>query len=400
MQQRRSVILPNAANNVLGLFGGGQLGRMFAQAAARLGYRVHVFVPDAHAPAVEVAWRHTRASYADLDAVTEFAKHVAAVTFEFENVPVTAVQEAAKYAPVSPQPHVLEITQHRAREKSFLQARGLPVTPFALIHSEADIANAVQSLGTPAVIKSIHGGYDGKGQQKITDPAQVHAAWRGLADPAASTIQATTREALAVVEAWVDFTDELSVIVARTHTGQTTTYGPIRNVHKHHILDHSVFPAGFSRQIEKDAIDIAHAVVEAFDLIGVCCIEMFLTKAGQLLINEIAPRPHNSGHLTIEAHQTSQYEQQVRTMCNLPLGSSTPRTPAAAMANLLGDLWLNPTTPPDWTPVLASPDVTLHLYGKTYAEPGRKMGHITACGTSPQMVTSNVINARQRLRPA
>lgn len=390
---------PVNPGSVLGVFGGGQLGRMFAQAAARLGYRVHVFAPDADPPAAHVAWRHTQAAYDDLDAVRTFAQSVAAVTFEFENVPVATLAEAARFTHASPQPHVLEIAQQRAREKTFLKDNNLPVTPFALVRSIGDLESTVVQLGTPLVLKSIRGGYDGKGQQTITDATRTAAAWESLIEAGAVPLEPSA-EPVAVAEAWVNFSDELSVIVARSAQGDMVTYGPMRNVHSRHILDYSVFPSGLDERVEHEAQAVAVAVVEALDLVGVCCVELFLTRGGDVLINEIAPRPHNSGHLTIEAHETSQFEQQVRTMCGLPLGGTQPIVPAAAMVNLLGDLWVDCGGVPDWAGVLARQDVALHLYGKPDAQRRRKMGHITARGSHADDALARASSARSMLVPS
>ncbi|MFA9477534.1 5-(carboxyamino)imidazole ribonucleotide synthase [Phycisphaerales bacterium AB-hyl4] len=372
-------ILPGA---VLGLFGGGQLGRMFIQAAARLGYRVHLFAPDDDPPAAHLAWRHTRAEYDDRKAVESFARSVAGITCEFENVPAVAVAEAARHVPVSPQPHVLELAQDRIKEKAFLKKQGLPVAPYAEVRSSADAKRAAAELGTPVVFKSARGGYDGKGQQRVDDPADAPGAWAELA------------VAEAVAEAWVRFTAELSVIVARNTQGEVVTYGPMHNVHRNHILDYSLFPADLPTATQKQAEQLAATVAQAIGLVGLCCVEMFLTTTGELIINELAPRPHNSGHLTIEAHRTSQFEQQVRTLCNLPLGSPHPIAPAAAMANLLGDLWRDATHPPAWCEALADPDVVLHLYGKPAARPGRKMGHLTACADTAEQALARVLTIR------
>lgn len=357
-------ILPGAT---LGVLGSGQLGRMFAIAARRLGYRVHVLSPDDDTPTGQVADLEIRADYLDLDRVAAFAQGVAAVTFEFENVPAETTRICERFAPVRPAGSVLFTSQNRFREKSYLRDAGLPVTPFAVIENLDQFPAALQQLGTPAVLKTADWGYDGKGQRVVRSLDEAAAAWAELSVPQA------------ILEAFIDFEFELSVVAARGISGDFASYGPIGNVHRHHILDVSVCPARVPAHVAKDAIEIARAVMERLDVVGVLCVEFFLTRDGRLLINETAPRPHNSGHLTIDGHVTCQFEQQVRAVCGLPLGSSEQRSPCA-MANLLGDLW----TPgePDWPAVLAHPSVKLHLYGKREARAGRKMGHLTALAQS------------------
>ena len=359
-----SPILPGAT---LGVLGSGQLGRMFAIAARRLGYRVHVLSPDDDTPTGQVADLEVRADYLDLERVAEFARGVSAVTFEFENVPAETTRICEQFAPVRPAGSVLFTSQNRRREKTYLRDAGLPVTPFAAVESVEELQAALRQLGTPAVLKTADWGYDGKGQLVVRSIDDAPAAWAKLGVPQA------------ILEAFIDFDSELSVVAARSIGGDFASYGPIGNAHSHHILDVSVCPARVPVSVATEAIEIARAVLERLDVIGVLCVEFFLTRDGRLLINETAPRPHNSGHLTIDAHITCQFEQQVRAICGLPLGSSAQRSPCA-MANLLGDLW----TPgePDWPAVLSHPSVKLHLYGKREARVGRKMGHLTALAAS------------------
>lgn len=375
----RTPILPGAT---LGVLGGGQLGRMFALAARRMGYRVHVLSADEDSPTGQVADIETHAAYDDLDAVERFARQVAVVTFEFENVPSAAAETAGRFAPVRPAGALLHTTQNRAREKAFLAGAGLPVTPHALVRSETELTAALDDLGAPAVLKTAAWGYDGKGQVRIDAPSAATEAWRSL------------RTEEAVLEAFIDFQSELSIVVARGLDGEVVTYGPLANVHRHHILDTTTIPAGLDERTAQRAIDIAHAVAEAGELVGVLCVEFFLGRDGELMINELAPRPHNSGHLTIDAHVTCQFEQQVRAVCGLPLGSAELLRPAA-MANLLGDLWQGGE--PDWPAACALPGVRLHLYGKREARPGRKMGHLTALASSAEEATQLVRRARQTL---
>jgi 5-(carboxyamino)imidazole ribonucleotide synthase len=347
----------------LGVLGSGQLGRMFAIAARRMGYRVHVLSPDDDTPTGQVADVEIQADYADLDRVAEFARSVDVVTFEFENVPAATTEVCERYAPVRPSGHVLFISQNREREKTYLRDAGLPVTPFVPIDSLAALRESLAERGTPAVLKTAAWGYDGKGQILIREVRDAEAAWSAL----------NTSEA--ILEDFIDHECELSVVAVRSPKYGVLTYGPMWNAHSRHILDVSVCPAPLPDQVAHDAVDIARAVLERMNVVGVMCIEFFLTKAGQLLINETAPRPHNSGHLTIDAHVTCQFEQQLRAVCGLPLGSNRQQRPAA-MANLLGDLW--DAGPLDWARVCAFPEVKLHLYGKRAPRPGRKMGHLTA----------------------
>lgn len=367
----------------IGILGGGQLGRMAAIAARRLGYRVHVVAPQADLPAAQVADICHVAAYDDLAATRGMARQVDVVTYEFENLCADAVAAAEAIVPVRPGSRVLRVAQHRRLEKETLRAAGLPVTPFAPVHSADELHEALRQLGTPAVLKTARSGYDGKGQVRI----------EGLADCAAAWEQLRTDEA--VCEAWIPFEREVSVIVARGLHGDTATYGPIENTHANHILDTSVIPAGIPANLVEEAITIACRVAETLDLVGAICVEYFVTREGCLLINEIAPRPHNSGHLTIEACPTSQFEQQVRAICGLPLGETRPLRPAA-MANLLGDVW----TPgePDWPALLATPGVSLHLYGKDTPRAGRKMGHVTALADDAATALDTVRRARAALQ--
>jgi 5-(carboxyamino)imidazole ribonucleotide synthase len=341
---------------------------MFAIAARRMGYRVHAFSPDRDTPTGQVADVEITAGFDDLDALRAFASRVDVVTFEFENVPSASVEAVAEHVPVRPSGAVLHVTQHRAREKIFLARAGLPVTPFALVETEADLASAVATLGGPAVLKTASFGYDGKGQVKIQDAGSAVAAWE------------TIGRQPAVLEAFIDFDREVSVIAARSVAGDVVDYGVIENAHARHILDVSIAPAPVEPRVAREATRIARATLEALDVVGVLCVEMFLTRDGRLLVNELAPRPHNSGHLTFDAAITSQFEQQLRAVCGLPLGSTALVRPAA-MANLLGDLWAEGE--PDWAAACRFPDVKLHLYGKTAARAGRKMGHLTALAETP-----------------
>lgn len=374
-----NVIPPGSA---IGVLGGGQLGRMFAISARRLGYRVHVLCPDDDTPAGQIADVEINAAYDDRAAIKRLAQSVEVVTFEFENVPAIATECAEQYVPVRPGGTLLQVAQHRVLEKSGLRERGFPTAEFVVVKSSDDCAAGVRKLGTPCVLKTASWGYDGKGQTIIRSPEEADAAWQGLA----------TDEA--VLEGFVDFDCELSVVGARDLHGNVVCYGPIRNSHENHILDISVAPAGLPPEIEAEALRLGRAILEEFDVVGVLCVEFFLTRSGQLLVNELAPRPHNSGHLTIDSHVTCQFEQQVRAVCGLPLGSSDQLKPAA-MANLLGDLWNDGT--PHWQQLLSLPDVKLHLYGKVPPKPGRKMGHITVLGETAADAEQRVAHARSQL---
>lgn len=371
-------ILPGAT---LGVLGSGQLGRMFAIAARRLGYRVHVYSPDVGTPAGEVSDREFSAAYNDLEQLAEFARSVDVVTFEFENVPAAATDCIQKYCPVHPSRYVLSVAQNRICEKSTLRDAGLAVPRFCEVTTAEELRAAVLELGLPSVVKTASSGYDGKGQAVLHNVGQVEEIWAELA----------TNQA--ILEQFVDFDCELSVVGARNARGEIVHFGPFLNTHTNHILDVTVCPSGLAQDVNARAIDVARQVFDCLDVVGVLCVELFVTKDGQVLINEIAPRPHNSGHLTIDAHNTCQFEQQVRAICGLPLGDTTQHT-NAAMANILGDVWND--VDPNWSALLAT-DVKLHLYGKVEARPGRKMGHITAFGKSINDADRTVREARDSL---
>ena len=377
-----NIILPNST---IGVFGSGQLGRMFAIEARKMGYRVHTYSPESDTPTGQVADIETQAAYDDLDAVRHFAKSVDVVTFEFENVPFAAVDAASQFVDVYPKGDVLHTTQNRLREKIFLASHGFPVTPFRHIKTLDDLQKAVGELGTPCVLKTAGFGYDGKGQSKIKTLADV--------EPAFTELNGND----AVLEAFVDFEKEVSVVCSRDQTGNFAHYGVIDNEHVNHILDVSFAPAIVSERIFMQAVEITQSLAETLGYVGTLCVEFFLTKDEKLLVNELAPRPHNSGHLTFDACVTSQFEQQLRAVCGLSLGSTEFYKPAA-MANLLGDLWQNGE--PNWAASIKTPNVKLHLYGKIKPRPRRKMGHLTAIAESASDALRLVREGRTKLNTA
>jgi 5-(carboxyamino)imidazole ribonucleotide synthase len=375
-------ILPGAT---IGVFGSGQLGRMLALSARTAGYRLHTFSPEPDSPCGQVADREVVAPYSDLAAVRSFVQSVDVMTFEFENVDAAVGAIAAELGkPVRPGGHVLHTTQNRLREKQFLTQHGIPTVPYAAVRSLADLEEAIAIVGLPAVIKTAAFGYDGKGQIVVTSPSAAPAAWQSIGGVDA------------VLEAFVSLEMELSVVAARSANGDFAHYGAIENIHRNHILDLSIAPARLSPALAHHAIDITESIFHALDIVGVLCVEFFLTETGQLLVNELAPRPHNSGHLTIEAAPSSQFEQQWRAICGLPLGATQLRTPAV-MANVLGDLWQGGE--PNWSAALSLPNIKLHLYGKASARPGRKMGHITAWAADLPEALLAAQTARRLLRP-
>jgi 5-(carboxyamino)imidazole ribonucleotide synthase len=379
-------ILPG---RTIGVLGSGQLGRMFAIAARRMGYRVHTLSPDTDTPTGQIADVEVRAEYEDLDAIGTFARHVDVVTFEFENVPSSATEAAREFAPVRPSGSVLHITQNRLREKTFLRDPGFPVTPFAPVGSRADLERAIAELGAPGVLKTAGFGYDGKGQTTITSPSDAPPELAHTTSAGQFALDASY-----IYEKFIHFEREVSVVGARGLDGAFCHWNVIENRHVDHILDLSVCPANVPPNVRQRAIEIARGVLETLDVIGVLCVEFFLDGAGELMINELAPRPHNSGHLTFDASLTSQFEQQLRAVCGLPLGSTELLRPAA-MVNLLGDLW--EAGEPDWSAALKFENVKLHLYGKQQPRRGRKMGHITALADSAEEAAKIALAARRSL---
>ena len=351
----------------IGILGGGQLGRMLGQAAQTLGYRVHVFEPAGPCPAGAVANREVNASYDNVEALRDFARECAVVTYEFENIPSAPLDALAGLVPLHPRADVLHITQNRQREKAWLRANGFPHVRYAEA-LDGDLAAVIGQVGRPCVVKTADFGYDGKGQMKIVSDADLEKA------------AAIFRGRRCVLERWVDFSCELSVIVARSSTGETKAFPVAENIHTRHILDFSIVPARVSAAALREAEQLAQAIAEKLGVVGLLAVEMFLAANGEVLVNELAPRPHNSGHWSLDGCETSQFEQHVRAVCGLPLGPVGVREPTV-MVNILGDAWRwqdgRVVGEPNWRVVLSEPRAKLHLYGKAEPRPGRKMGHFT-----------------------
>ena len=372
------MILPGAT---LGLLGGGQLGRMFTVAARTLGYRVTVLDPDPLSPAAEFATGHLNTAYTDPASLAELARHCAAVTTEFENAPAEALDALADRTVVRPSGASVAVAQDRRREKGFFAEHGFPVGAFAAIESAADFGPALERVKLPALLKTARLGYDGKGQARIESRADLErnfTLWKGVP---------------CVLEELLALEREVSVVLARSGDGQVAVFPVAENRHAHGILDLSIAPARITAGLAREATDLASRLATALDYAGVLAVEMFVV-GGKLLVNEIAPRPHNSGHYTIDACRTSQFEQQVRVLCDLPLGDPSQHTPAV-MVNLLGDIWGEGE--PRWEAVLKHAGAHLHLYGKRDARPGRKMGHVTVCEPDPARALQVALDIRRAL---
>jgi 5-(carboxyamino)imidazole ribonucleotide synthase len=346
-----------APGATIGIVGGGQLGRMMVLAAAAMGYKTHIFTPERNTPASHVATQTTIGPYQDTNALRDFGGRVDVVTFEFENVPSETLTMLAEHVPVRPNPQALFTTRHRIREKQFVASQGIATAPFAPVRNEEELSQAVAAVGTPAILKTCELGYDGKGQIRIDTPDHAHAAWAQLG------------KCEAVLEGFVDFSAEASVIVARGLNGHMQCFPLVENIHKNHVLWKTIAPAPFATQHEKEAMAMATTLAEALDVVGLLAVELFVTESG-LIVNELAPRPHNSGHWTIEGASTSQFEQHIRAICGWEIGEPSVLH-TAEMVNLLGDDWLK------WEQYASTPNAHLHLYGKKTARPGRKMGHVT-----------------------
>lgn len=375
------MILPPAT---IGMVGGGQLGRMFATAALSMGYEVVVYCDDAKAPAAQIANRCVVGALDDFEKVAEFAKQCDVITLEFENIAADTIAKCSEFAPTYPSHHVLAVSQDRSIEKTTLRDAGLPVTPFADVSDSDSLIQAGETLRWPMIVKTARDGYDGKGQYRVESAADAeNVPWDSF-------------DAW-VAEQTISFEREVSVIVARTADGQSSCFPVFENEHRNHILDISTIPASISNDLEDRAKEIANSAANALEVVGLICVEMFVVDSSTIMINEVAPRPHNSGHLTIESLHTSQFEQHVRAVCGLPLGDTGLIGGGAAMANLLGDLWDDDGSAPHWGKAIAIPGVHLHLYGKAVAKPGRKMGHLTAVGDTVQQARERVTQARDAL---
>lgn len=372
-------VLPGST---IGILGGGQLGRMLALSAQQMGYRVIGFTPEHDSPISQVCAKTIVAPFEDLDAIKLFAREAKIVTLEFENIPKETYEAVQDETRVSPSVKALYISQNRLREKNYLQDHGFPVVPFYHVKSTEALEAAINKIGIPSVLKTAGYGYDGKGQRFLDTADSARAAFAELG------------QSDCIMEQYIKFEKEISVIAARGAYGEVRAFGPIENVHKNHILDISSVPARINWRLANEAVEMACAVAESLDIIGILCVEFFIAEHDRLVINEIAPRPHNSGHYSLEACPTSQFEQHIRAITGMPLGKTEPHS-AAAMANLLGDLWRDGE--PEWSYTLEIPDVHLHLYGKKHARPGRKMGHITACSRWAEEAQELVLKARDRL---
>ena len=375
-----SVILPGST---IGFLGGGQLGRMAAMAARTMGYDVHVLDPEHHCPARPLASQVITAPWGDVDAAAKLAEGADVVTIEIEQIPLPALEAAERRAPLRPGPQVLWTVQDRARQKEWLRDHGFPLGPFAVVRSAEETTAAVRALGS-CIVKSTHGGYDGRGQARVSDPADAAAAFQGIGAP------------VCVAERFLTLAAELSVMVARTPEGDMRAYPPARNHHTNGVLTWSVIPGGFDDAVVRRATEIACGIAEQLEVVGLIAVELFLLDDGSLCVNELAPRPHNTYHHSERACVTSQFEQLVRAVCGLPLGATDVICPGA-IHNLLGELWVN-AAPPDFEAALGVPGVRIHLYGKADARPGRKMGHLSAVGPTGDEALARVRLAYDLIR--
>ncbi|MFP2931069.1 5-(carboxyamino)imidazole ribonucleotide synthase [Pyxidicoccus sp. 3LG] len=367
------VVLPGGT---IGILGGGQLGRMMALSARTLGFQVQALDPDATCPASSVVDRCLTASFSDVAAAEELARGCDTVTLEIEKVALPTLEAVARHTPMRPGASVLHVVQHRGRQKAWLAKGGFPLGPWREAHSVTELAEAIQALGGRCFVKSSEGGYDGRGQWEVKSAAEAPTAWKELG------------ERSVVVEAALELQSELSVLVARNPHGEVAVYPPAYNHHEERILAWSLLPGPLPANVSARATELARGITEALQVEGLLVVELFLLRDGSVLVNELAPRPHNSFHSTEVACLTSQFEQAVRAACNLPLGSVEVVRPAA-IVNLLGDLWLKEGGP-RFEQVLAMPGVRLHLYGKRDARKGRKMGHLSAVGTTPEDALARV----------
>ena len=374
------MILPGAT---VGVLGGGQLGRMFTLQARSMGYRVVVLDPDPQSPAGAVADRHLRAAYDDHRALDDLAKGCAAITTEFENVPASALERLAQSSLVRPPIQAVATAQDRIAEKTFFQSRGFPTATFRPVHNRKELLAALAEIPLPGLLKTSRLGYDGKGQATVEQEADALRAFEHFGQVAC------------VLEQQVELERELSVILARGLNGDIETFPVAENRHRDGILETSVVPARITEKMSHEARELAMAVAESMQYVGVLGVELFVARGGRLLVNEMAPRPHNSGHYTMDACSADQFEQQLRTLCGLPLARPWLMSPVA-MINLLGDLWSDGE--PRWEEALRRPGVRLHLYGKAEARPGRKMGHLNCLAADPNGALAIALETREALR--
>jgi len=373
--------------NLIAILGGGQLGRMTAMAARTMGYRIRVMDPEAKCPASFVADETVVGKWDDMSAATKLVRDADVATIEIEQIGIDALGEVAKLVPLRPGVEPIRIIQDKTLQKPWLAENGFPVGPFRLVNDESDLQSAVRALANRVFLKVGRGGYDGRGQARLgfgapVDDRAIHEAWTSIG------------EKPAVAEQALDLDFEISVMAARSPSGEVRSFPAARNHHENQILAWSVIPAGIPPELEKKAEELAAAIIAKLGVEGLLCVEMFVTKQGRLLVNELAPRPHNSYHQSERGCITSQFEQLVRTVCNLPLGETAVTTPAA-IVNLLGDVWLNTT--PNFPAALAVPGVRLHLYEKRAAKMGRKMGHLSAIGATAEEALERVLDAKKRL---
>lgn len=369
----------------LGIIGGGQLGRMLAREARVGGFKVVVFTDEyPPSPAGQLADREINAPYFDPEAVSDFVSAVDVVTLEFENIPGEFIEAVEQRRPVFPPRSALHLCQNREREKAFLRNEEIPHAHFRVVDDPVSLQGAVDDLGGKCMLKTASFGYDGKGQVRLDGSEDMDAVWQAFGAPRG------------VVEKLINFRCELSVVAARGQDGRFVHFPVCENIHRNQILDITIAPARISREIAAKAAEVAEQVAEALNYVGTLAVELFLTEEDEILVNEIAPRPHNSGHHTIDACVTNQFEQQLRAVAGIPLGDTKQHTPAV-MVNILGDLWPEGGGDPDWSPILSPPTAKLHLYGKRTAKPGRKMGHFTVLGETPDAALAEALELRSAL---
>ena len=371
----------------IGVMGGGQLGRMLSLASRKMGVNVLAWTGGDRSGAASTADRIIDKSFDDPSALEDFTQSVGAATVEFENLPVETLKKVEERIPLRPGSQAVSICQHREREKKFLSGNGFACANFRLAHDLDSFSEGVKEIGTPLIVKTAEFGYDGKGQLRLSDQlsqSEIEEAWK------------TFEGGRVVIEECISLDTELSVLVARDSKGNTVHYDPVENIHRNHILDISIVPARIPAEIQKTASETALEIAQSMNYVGMLAVEFFVSSDGRLLVNELAPRPHNSGHHTIDACYSSQFEQQTRATADIPLGSPQLLSPVIMM-NLLGDLWQDPLTPPDWNKILSMKGTSLHLYGKREARPGRKMGHINILGDSVDECLKKARSIRQEL---